>query len=184
MGSFSHYVEQFQFSFIRCAWAVFLKTQCMGPFSFFFPATSLIEFMVIKTWVWENKKIYLTLMILCSHLYIWNQFRMFYGICFKQCEAFGSLRVVIPGVRCWLGLIKRRLGGRVWMVYWLLCFRRGSSVSVCAGSSTSHILFRVLFCFKERAWALMPVGIQETGGLAFLISLSSFFFHSRRVPQP
>lgn len=89
----------------------------MGPFFFLLSSHSLIELVIIKTWVWENKKkkvethdaVYSSVYLKPVQDVLWDLFLKMPGIWLLQS---GEMH----GVRCCLELIKRKLsvGGYEW----------------------------------------------------------------------
>lgn len=178
-GSISHYIEQFQSNFIKCTWSVFLKTLLTGPFSFLLSSHSLIEVVIIKTWVWENKK------------KGWNSWCCVL-ICILEASSGCFMRFVFKNARhlapsqwwdAWSEVLpgadqEEAVSGRVWTICWSLHFGNWCS----AQNPTHHMLSSGFVLFLREAEKVMPVGIQETWDLVFL-SLLSFFPWPEECPS-
>lgn len=144
-GSISYYIEQFQLSYIRCTWSVFLKTLLMGSFSFLLSSRQLNRICDHRNLSLREFLKSLKLMILCTHhSYIWSQFQMFYEICFKKCQAFGSFRVVryMEWDAAWSRWRKLSVGG----------YEQSDpyALEVDVVHRIQHITSSGLFSFKER----------------------------------
>lgn len=174
-GSISYYIEQFQLSYIRCTWSVFIKTLLMGSFSFLLSSRQLNRICDHRNLSLREFLKSLKLMILCTHhSYIWSQFQMFYEICFKKCPAFGSFRVVryMEWDAAWSPWRKLSVGG----------YERSLHFgSWCSTQNPAHHVFRVCSLLK-RGMSGDASGHSRNMSLGFFESVLILSL-TRRVPQ-